>query len=122
MKAEPWPAILADHPLVYRPIAPRPRMPPDVPTHPIIDRAARIGPFSHQARFGLPERLSRFGGLDVGEKQRSPVRNSCGMIGCGKAAAAVLLRQKSVLNLRVDFEQPLFGAVGFVSIKLNFSI
>ena len=40
----------------------------------------------------------------------------------GKAAAGVLLRQKSVFNLRVDFVQPLFGAVGFISIKLNFSL
>src|ERR1700730_6922432 len=38
------------------------------------------------------------------------------------AAAAVVLLQKSVLNLRVDFVEPLFSAVSFILINSNLSL
>ena len=38
------------------------------------------------------------------------------------ATAAAVLPQKSVLNLSVDFVQPLLGAVGFVLVNANLSL
>jgi len=38
------------------------------------------------------------------------------------AAADVVLLQKSVLNLRVDFVEPLFSAVSFILINSNLSL
>ena len=38
------------------------------------------------------------------------------------AAAAVVLLQKSILDLRVDFVEPLFSAVSFILINSNLSL
>jgi hypothetical protein len=42
--------------------------------------------------------------------------------GASHTAPAVVLLQKSVLNLRVDFVEPLFSAVSFILINSNLSL
>ena len=59
-------------------------------------------------RLLAPHLVFRLGAQSLCPATRRPLWRA------GKAAAAVLLRQKSVLNLREDFVEPLFRALGFL--------